>query len=339
MSGLAVPIRARSVGFTVIELLVVIGIVGVLAALTLVGVQHAREAARRTQCRNHLKQIGVALHSYQQAHRYFPRLQHRSDEGIVDGVAVNAVSLRTSPFAHLLPHLDRTDLFDRINWGRGVHDSMTDTAANGTVKRTVVSTFLCPSDVQPFDHRANTNYRNNNGRSVHPGSGEVDSGAFELFRSLTPADFTDGLAATVGVSEKRLGSDDETFDATRDFWYTGLNTVGQHDISTDQMRIYCMTVPAAVVSYQWAGYSWMNGGYENTAYNHAAVPGEMADCSLNPGSPLIPSYGGVFAASSNHGETVHSLLMDGSVRAVSYSIDFAVWQAAATRGGGETERF
>ena len=120
-------------GFTLIELLVVIAIIGVLIALLLPAVQQAREAARRTQCNNNLKQIGLALHNYHDAYNVFPPGKKQSYQRGGDIM---------SAFVYLLPHVDAQTVYDRINFNRFYGSSFNTTALNSPV-----ATYVCPSDV------------------------------------------------------------------------------------------------------------------------------------------------------------------------------------------------
>lgn len=119
---------------TLIELLVVIAIIGILVALLLPAVQAARESARSLQCRNNLKQIGLALHNYHGVHNCFPAGRMRS---MVDGQG-----RCFSAYAHLLPYLEASNLFDQINFNANPDDP----AANGTALSQTIPFFLCPSD-------------------------------------------------------------------------------------------------------------------------------------------------------------------------------------------------
>ena len=128
------PLRRRS-GFTLIELLVVIAIISVLIALLLPAVQQAREAARRTQCLNHLKQIGLALHNYEDAHRLFPPGWVSSD--------TNGFSW----MARILPQLDQGNLFQKIDFTQASHAS----PPNLSVLQTPLNFFRCPTDTAGAD--------------------------------------------------------------------------------------------------------------------------------------------------------------------------------------------
>ncbi len=106
---------AAGKGFTLIELLVVIAIIAILVALIMPAVQHAREAARRTQCKNNLKQLGLALHEYHEAFNVFPYMQGGTVGGIINGGYYgDGNELQVNGFIQLLPYLDRTPLYRRI---------------------------------------------------------------------------------------------------------------------------------------------------------------------------------------------------------------------------------
>ncbi|MDB5346670.1 MAG: prepilin-type cleavage/methylation protein [Schlesneria sp.] len=132
-------ISNRRRAFTLIELLVVIAIIAVLIALLLPAVQQAREAARRTQCRNNLKQIGIALHNYHESNQVFPM-------GFSDGVWGNSETFGGwSWSAALLPYIDQGPLFNQLNFSATPYS----VGVNQTLTATSLAAFSCPSDIKP----------------------------------------------------------------------------------------------------------------------------------------------------------------------------------------------
>jgi prepilin-type N-terminal cleavage/methylation domain-containing protein len=138
----------RRHGFTLIELLVVIAIIAILIALLLPAVQKVREAASRTQCTNNLKQFGVALHSYHDAHKGFPPGRDSKD---------------ISTHAYLLPFMEQESLYRSINFSVSYNN-----AANAFARAQTVPVFLCPSDPHPPVPAGwgATNYRVNQGSGI-----------------------------------------------------------------------------------------------------------------------------------------------------------------------------
>src|SRR5262245_42284075 len=138
--------RDRSPGFTLIELLVVMAIIGVLTSLLLPAVQQAREAARRTQCKNNLKQIGIALHNYESSHGLFPPscIINPYVRGSIDGISFpDSLMVCTTGFgwgAMLLPYVEQAPLYNQFNFSTACW-----AIANKVPAATPVQVFLCPS--------------------------------------------------------------------------------------------------------------------------------------------------------------------------------------------------
>jgi prepilin-type N-terminal cleavage/methylation domain-containing protein len=195
----------RRPGFTLIELLVVIAIIAILIALLLPAVQEAREAARRIQCTNNLKQIGVALHSYHSANDVFP----------IGYVAwPNSNTNVTSPgwgwASALLPYLEQPPLYAAANLALPIEDP-----TNATVRTTSLSIFVCPSDRftglftmtdvnnQPIADTQTNSYAGNFGRDVnianYPSGG---NGMFMRNLAFGVKDVTDGTSQTITVGER-----------------------------------------------------------------------------------------------------------------------------------------
>jgi len=223
-------------GFTLIELLVVIAIIAVLIALLLPAVQAAREAARRSQCVNNLKQIGLALHNYHQTNDKFPQGHSMSlqGSGVVGGGVGYAGWTEWGAQAMLLPYMEQQAVYNAINFnfcGGYAYGSQ----ANGTSWTTIINAYLCPSDGNAGNGRPgfgtgtpNTNsYRASVGTTTDPGQygnqwpldpynyngwntgnqapGARSTGMFCYWNCYGIRDCTDGTSNTVAFSESLVG--------------------------------------------------------------------------------------------------------------------------------------
>ncbi len=226
---------SRRSGFTLIELLVVIAIIAILIALLLPAVQQAREAARRTQCKNNLKQLGLALHNYHDTHGVFPYAVANQGYSATGQIVTNHKG-----FLGLLPYFDQGPLFNQFNfnWATGTHNNSGGTLMGGTdpnvntnlnLTRTILGGLLCPSDNgRGIETSANATYGcgvANSARSSYQfaititGWAAFPGGNWDLeaspSRSLfgcnsrsTVRDVTDGLSNTVALTETTLEVDD-----------------------------------------------------------------------------------------------------------------------------------
>lgn len=233
--------RRADQGFTLVELLVVIAIIGILVGLLLPAVQAAREAARRMQCSNNLKQILLALHNYESANQRFPAGRLAPD-WVVNGVPrasyTNYNSVDQNPAAGhwtgfrsvhsaILPYMEQANLYDLINFAVPTAVRLTTngvpTNANYNAYSKAAGLFICPSDNNTGRVVSENNYRYNFGGST-PNAGAENStanhnltasahgfsaggnGAFTIRDHLTTAAFTDGLSNTVFFSERTKGT-------------------------------------------------------------------------------------------------------------------------------------
>src|SRR5579859_6029688 len=148
-----VRVRKSRRGFTLIELLVVIAIIAVLVSLLLPAVQQAREAARRTQCKNNLKQLGLAMHNYHDAYLGFPMGKNTTASGLTNFPAQ----------ARILPYIDQTNLYNQINFNVGPTN-----AANVLAYNTTLPAFRCPTDTDTMQAviGGRSNYYTNTGTNV-----------------------------------------------------------------------------------------------------------------------------------------------------------------------------
>lgn len=333
---------AGRLGFTLIELMVIVGILTILLVLAVSAVQSSRESSRRLVCMSRLRQIGLAVSSHQSVHGAFPagiKPNGRTPKGVLF-----AAPSPLSAHAQLLPYLEQNVLYNALNLPvsskfEQYSPPTADSPANQTVVKTVLSIFLCPSDGRGA---GGNNYRACTGPNPYehdgapwPGGG----GAFPGLASTTDRDFTDGLSATVGFSERLHGGGNPSrFNPRRDFWFSGLRNIDSTP-DRDETAATCAGLTSADPPF-WphAGRHWIVGGFLNTLYNHVScLNPPTPDCSVTDSASeeLRDVPGGSVAARSRHPGGVHVLMMDGSVRFTAETIALPVWRAVATRAGRE----
>ena len=335
--------RARP-GFTLIELIVVVSIIGLLLALLLPAVASAREAARRARCANNLRQIGLALTNYQAINESFPfnwEDDSRPDVNHFEPILGRPFVISDRPYSalsRLLPYLEQPGIYAAINYS--LQNYPVDDVygnfppANLTARRARVDVFLCPSDDSPTSPGGS--YRGNFGvgPSPAPSTRRYDSGNgfFTLGRSLGPRSFTDGLSHTAAYSERLRGTGGGTqIDPARD-----LGPIDGGDFAADHDADFALDC-ARLTSSHWApiyragGEDWFFGDFASGAYCHAQEPNGRIPDAITP----LGMSGGIVSARSAHPGGVTSLMADGSVRFVGDSITRAVWRALGTRDGGE----
>lgn len=302
-------------GFTLVELLVVIAIVGLLIALLLPAVQSAREAARRMQCTNNLRQFGIALHNYHDSLGSFPpgRLTY---------------PVVYSPQARLLPFLEQASVNNLINYNVTFVGADLPSWANAVAAQTPIPGFCCPSDADrvPGSVFAATSYFGN------VGSGQVDNGnlntgpidgIFYCKSAIKFRDIVDGLSHTAAFSESLLGNGTASTSG-------GQPQDPQREVlllpNTTATTVQNCSNPAAGSWWAERGVRWMQGSYGYALYNHFYTPNASSyDCNT-----ASRAYG-LTAARSNHPKGVNLLLCDGSVHFVQDSVDLALWRGLATR--------
>ena len=350
-------------GFTLIELLVVIAIIAVLIALLLPAVQQAREAARRTQCRNNMKQIGLALHNYHDAHSSFPPGRMSPSRG--GALGLDCWYGHVSPQYHILPFIDQANVYDQMDQDNTrVRLGSPLCIANAFVTDLALPVYMCPSDNR-HQPGVNTNsYRGNWGAHIYGGRHfgnalQVDpvytpraaaaadgplGGSFKDGAGIRVGDFVDGTSNTVCYSERIIGSASNASFSLGNYLHGGgivdKNNTGNTPAS---VVAQCTAADATNLSLYRTDFGWTSGddpawyysSYQHGAYNHVQTPNSaQPDCGCGS-IPDDEHEVAIMTARSYHVGGVHCALADGSVKFVSDSIDLGVWQGAGTRAGSE----
>ncbi|MGC8643181.1 MAG: DUF1559 domain-containing protein [Isosphaeraceae bacterium] len=330
----------RRPGFTLVEALVVISIIGLLISLVLPVVQASREAARRARCANNLKQIGLALNNYESVNRSFP-LNWRDPR--VDPVRGDPYVIGCRPYSALtriLPYMDQQALFASINFN--VENWPTDDLTafpfpqNLTAYATRLAVYLCPSDTGTNPSPFGCNYRGNYGVGphIHTSRECYDSGVgFYSFPGVLGShSFPDGLSHTAAYSERirGTGAQSSVIDPARDFG--GIQVVPDCTDRDGDYALYCCQLASSrgFPYSRQGGFTWFYGDFECAAYNHAQGPnGRIPDALLGP------AWFGIATARSLHPGGSNAVMGDGAVRFMKSSIARSVWRALGTRNGDE----
>lgn len=317
--------------FTLIELLVVIAIVGVLTALLLPAVQSARETARRTQCLNNLRQMGLAALNYHGAKGAFP-------EG--------RKSTTWSVHAALLPYFEQQNVAQFADLTKSVTVTTADVLS--------VPMFRCPSDLD--DRMTDSSdasqsagvARNHYRASAGSNTGEIVSGEEQndgMFISNVPiklSHVTDGTSNTSLFSEIILGDANDTeFESPSDVY-----AIPMSNRTVAEVYDACVNMPDAALyaltgnkkQFSLMGRNWTNGNYASARYNHI-VPPNGRSCVRYAGSNsmgnALNNNGAAATASSRHSGGVVVCFADGSAHFMHNDVDLAIWRALGTRAGEE----
>lgn len=336
----------RSRAFTLIELLVVIAVIGVLIALLLPAVQQAREAARRAQCKNNLRQLGLAIHNYHDAIKCFP-------PGRITNFNVPGEGRCYSAYAHLLPFLDQGHVYDLANFSFSPEQGATTSGVpeNTTVLNLGVSTLLCPSDWTGIKLQGDSgvhNYPLCTG-TTYPLSprnpwGIKVTGVFYENSSVRFRDIVDGTSRTICIGETIIATPGSAVWDGKTLENGFVLTVGNTNApptapGLTDYETQC-TVPGLALQ-RTRGSRWLYGAPGHSMYNHHRGPNDSRmDCRgglphSSRSDPYWKELSLSVAARSNHAGGVQVLFCDGSVQFIDEHISLAAWQALATINGNE----
>jgi len=334
-------------GFTLVELLVVIAIIGVLVGLLLPAVQAAREAARRMQCGNNIKQLGLALHNYHSAYQMFPMGSGGTGNDSNNGNLPTANEFRLSGLIGLLPFMEQQPLWEQISNPWGNFPAMGPCPGPSTSSyaapfgvyepfREQVNTLRCPSDPVRLNGMAQTNYafcygdagrfvglapqsgdevfnNSHGGNSQDPGS---KRGLFARRYHYRFRDVLDGTSGTIAMGEIGVGGDKRRIIAHQ---YVG--SAGYHQQPELCKQHIDNSQPSRFVAGQLfpRGRRWAEGHVGYTGFN-TMLPPNSPSCRQSSGT-AAGGVSGAYSAGSYHQGGCHVLMADGAVKFVTESVD------------------
>lgn len=324
-------------GFTLIELLVVIAIIAVLVALLLPAVQQAREAARRSQCKNNLKQLGLAVHNYVDAYRAVP------PGACIDlNTSVTGNNGSWGVHGRLLPYLEQASLYNAI-------DLSTAWDYQQAISGLRVAVYGCPSDPEsevirdPGAGRA----------KLYPTTYGFNYGTWFVYRPTSPTSGGNGVIfpnSRLGMGAFLDGTSQTLLSAEVKAWQPYRRNGGPSSTTIPANVTEAATAALTGTEFKDTGHTeWPDGRVHHSGFTVTLVPNSKV-MTTNAGKSHVTDYNSwqegkngnsgqptyaIVTSRSHHTGIVNVGLLDGSVRSISENIDLSVWRALGTRAGGE----
>jgi prepilin-type N-terminal cleavage/methylation domain-containing protein len=330
------PVPPRHAGFTLIELLVVIAIIAILVSLLLPAVQAVREAARKSECQNHLHQLTIAVHNYESAHRQFPPSCC---------IAGTTVTQPWSAQAFVLPFMEGGTYYAKIDFSYGYHHAVNKAAfLPSGIAAEKVPVLMCPSEIndrQRVDNATTMHYPLNYALNVgrykvyDPSNGSDGGGAFAPNSRIGMRNFTDGTSNTLGLSEVKAFTP-RFHDATP----VPMQPAGPNSVSGGYTAGGAWS-PASSHT-EWVCGRAIHSGFTTQFGPNTKVPhvdgGTLYDIdvsSTREGNSTTAVVNAIITSRSFHPGIVQSSMLDGRVRSYGENMSLDVWRALGTRAGGE----
>lgn len=317
-------------GFTLIELLVVIAIIGVLVGLLLPAVQQAREAARRVSCSNNFKQMGLALHNFENGQRHYPVAFEQDSSGAQ--ISDWGVS------AQLLPFIENAALGAEVRDAIASATSYSAKQINGKYLCSYrIDTLLCPSEIRDEVrlsggvekyYPTNIGWSRGTGVILPAGSG---NGAFGVNQKSKPRDFRDGMSNTLAAGEKK--------------GYTPYMRDGGGLTTVPALTATDLSGLGGSQKDDSGNTEWCDGRTHQDGLTTTFPPNTVTKNSGHPDGDFTSQREGkgvntaavavVTSRSYHNGGVCNGLMMDGSTKSFTSTIDGTTWRALGTRNGGE----
>ncbi len=336
--------RVKRDGFTLVELLVVIAIIGILIALLLPAVQAAREAARRSQCTNNLKQVGLSMHNYHDVHKCFPAAVYRNGQ--------NDFWRGYSAFVQVLPFIEQQAVYDTLkadsrnfylHWNHG------DTQ---NIRASAIAAYKCPSDSafpsaggNSWANGPGCNYGVSTGSTIEWNHWKRQNGMFRCKddgnsqAEVKMADIRDGTSNTMLASEHLTGDDNDGQLMNGNSSETRIGSAfpggeSNADATQAQLDTWGLACQGVTTHNSENGCQWVAPEPTQTTLNVVAPPNWKYPNCQTSGSGFAADRDGAYVPRSRHPGGVNVAVGDGSTRFISETIDLDTWHWFGNRDDG-----